>query len=612
MTGNAKGTINSGGTNGNYTVTVEVDRARVDAEIANNQTKITSITTDLIPNQEAALTEIETAVTNLKAKLNLEIGAIDPALGDEGLNEVRKAQKAYNAKLNEFFVAQRTLRNLKLNKAGLEQRNAWLTSNTPTPQSVSAWCADLTENLSGVVALIFPNNDPTKAPIIAPGYGGGAAWINNAILQPAAAAHPAAAWFNRAAQPAAQKSLPTYRIGTITALDTVANTADVSLDTATGEQNINLNKTGTLADVPVAYMTCDSEAFALGDKVVVEFGQNQTNPQVIGFEDNPKPCTPLPQVYLFRTDATNNWLYKYDPEAPGFDLSGAGVGYIAMCYAAAPRRFGKQSTSAAYIESDSGSLTGELEAGAGDQFALGGYHGVGHQTTDKYGFAWRRPSNSFEVGVKIFNKADNSVAHSFNAAFTQHFDGTPIHIRMLFNASRVVVLQIQDRASNPHRYKVKLYDLSGNLIADLLDADVDENDYLGPPLAGGTGREENIALTADRVYVGDAVYDLDGNSRGSLPSLPDIHNQNFLDRPSHWGCIAADNDHVCILEGWYHYDKAWDGFGAWAGGDGLASYYEYQIDKSGPVDIYTQINTAEWNEGGSYVYHGLMTDWAQI
>ena len=39
-------------------------------------------------------------------------------------------------------------------------------------------------------------------------------------------------------------------------------------------------------------MTCNAKAFEVGDRCVVEFGgQDWASPRVIGFVDNPKPCT---------------------------------------------------------------------------------------------------------------------------------------------------------------------------------------------------------------------------------------------------------------------------------------------------------------------------------
>lgn len=52
-----------------------------------------------------------------------------------------------------------------------------------------------------------------------------------------------------------------------------------------------------LTDVPIEYMDCNSDAFADGDEVIVEFtGQDWEQPKIIGFEESPRVCK---SVYIF-------------------------------------------------------------------------------------------------------------------------------------------------------------------------------------------------------------------------------------------------------------------------------------------------------------------------
>lgn len=99
-------------------------------------------------------------------------------------------------------------------------------------------------------------------------------------------------YWNLAAMPAWQKFKPTYRWGTLTALDKDANLASVTLNNATSsQQSLGINQTSTLTNIPVVYMTCNARAFEVNDRVVVQFlGQDWANPRVIGFLDNPRPC----------------------------------------------------------------------------------------------------------------------------------------------------------------------------------------------------------------------------------------------------------------------------------------------------------------------------------
>lgn len=83
-----------------------------------------------------------------------------------------------------------------------------------------------------------------------------------------------------------------YRVGTITDIDYNAHTATVELDEALSvAQDLDVNQSMILENIPVKYMDCDANAFVVDDRVVVEFtGQGWESPQVIGFETNPQPC----------------------------------------------------------------------------------------------------------------------------------------------------------------------------------------------------------------------------------------------------------------------------------------------------------------------------------
>jgi hypothetical protein len=66
-----------------------------------------------------------------------------------------------------------------------------------------------------------------------------------------------------------------------------------------------VNQASTLTGIAVEYMSCNAEAFEVGDRVVVQFsGQNWASQKVIGFVDNPRPCVIFPPVYIDVTLAT--------------------------------------------------------------------------------------------------------------------------------------------------------------------------------------------------------------------------------------------------------------------------------------------------------------------
>ena len=109
---------------------------------------------------------------------------------------------------------------------------------------------------------------------------------------------PAQAFYNLAMLPAWQKWQPTYRYGTITAIN--GDKANVTItDDESSQQNIKINQSNTLANVPIEYMQCHEVAFEVGDIVLIKFAaQNFDDPKIIGFKDNPKPCSDTKYLYV--------------------------------------------------------------------------------------------------------------------------------------------------------------------------------------------------------------------------------------------------------------------------------------------------------------------------
>lgn len=152
-----------------------------------------------------------------------------------------------------------------------------------------AWCADLTEDAKDEVATIEIPGDSNLVLINAGAEDGDT--VDGALFAREMQS-PEQVFWNAAVLPGWQKWKPTYRRGTITALDLEANTADVALEeeTSTG-QKLDINQTKTLEKAPVNYMGCNAEAFEVGDACVVRFdGMDWATPQVVGFVDNPKAC----------------------------------------------------------------------------------------------------------------------------------------------------------------------------------------------------------------------------------------------------------------------------------------------------------------------------------
>jgi hypothetical protein len=110
-------------------------------------------------------------------------------------------------------------------------------------------------------------------------------------FQPTQSSSPEAVFFNKSLLPGFQKWKPSFRLGVITAIYD-NDLCDVTLEDATSsQQDLNINQHKLLTNVRIKYGSCNSGAFAVNDRVVVEFSEReQDRPTVIGFEDNPKPC----------------------------------------------------------------------------------------------------------------------------------------------------------------------------------------------------------------------------------------------------------------------------------------------------------------------------------
>jgi hypothetical protein len=249
-----KGQIISGGTDGNYQVKLLLDRRRVNSE-------------------QFGLTRRIAAV------------AAEAAAMDAGTEKDKKL----------------------LQGTALAKREDLIQADMPADPTVAAWCADFTEDLSGIVGTVeVPGERGTV--LIQPGYDGNAAYDSDrdGVLQPSPGGTPESVYFNWALRPGWQKWWPTYRFGVITSITDDA--CDLRLYTAqSSDQGLNLNQATTLSNVSIEYMDCNGAAFSKGDHVLVKFeGQQWASPKVVGFKDNPVACT---TSFYIRLTIDSNTLY---------------------------------------------------------------------------------------------------------------------------------------------------------------------------------------------------------------------------------------------------------------------------------------------------------------
>lgn len=190
------------------------------------------------------------------------------------------------------------------------------------PVTRAAWCADFTEDATGEVATVeIPGED--KLLLVAPGAPKPVA--ADGVLIAREAQSPEQVFWNAAVLPGWQKFKPTYRRGTITALDTSADTATVTIaGDVSSAQSLGINPTPYLTNVPIKYMTCNAGAFEPGDNVVVKFmGGEWLQPKIVGFSESPREC-----------NAVDLHLVFIQPETPATPLaivSGFGASGVNAC-----------------------------------------------------------------------------------------------------------------------------------------------------------------------------------------------------------------------------------------------------------------------------------------
>ena len=183
----------------------------------------------------------------------------------------------------------------RLQLAALEQEKE-LYESLPEDPEIEAWCADLTEDLSGTVGTIEIGGQlETGKVLIRPGHDGRADFdpARDGQLMHTMAMSPALAMYNFILMPGWQRWMPTYRAGEITEID--GDTCSVTIDTVISiHQDLDVTGETELTDVPIEYMNCNGAAFEVGDRVIVEYRNRSIEadetPVVIGFESEPKPC----------------------------------------------------------------------------------------------------------------------------------------------------------------------------------------------------------------------------------------------------------------------------------------------------------------------------------
>lgn len=297
-----RGQITDSKGDGEYDLDLDYGSEAIAATIATLNTLITRLTdeqTELQDKIDAYQADFATADANL----NSAIDAYKQALQSGGDVDKKPLTDATSEALAAKTSLQKAQTDLNINVLALSEAQSKIDylQSLDVTSSITTWCVDYTPSAEdGEVATIEVPGEPDSV-LIAPGAL--APEDSDGIVRARAVQTGAQLYYNLALLPGWQKHLPTFRFGTISNIDTVLDTCDVALDDAlSSAQNLNVNQSASLSEVPIDYMTCDAAAFEDDDRVVVQFdGQNWDEPKVIGFVDHPRPCDPA-QI-TFRLDA---------------------------------------------------------------------------------------------------------------------------------------------------------------------------------------------------------------------------------------------------------------------------------------------------------------------
>lgn len=272
-----------------------------------------------IAEKKTAISDKQTDISDKEKEIN------------EKQTEVEEKQKEANDLSFQLALLDQQLAEIDLSITAIDKKTEWLTDQMPEDETVSAWCADLTEDLSGYVGTVeVPGELGEKGTLqIQPGYEDNAVWnqTRDGQLFPTVAMTPAQAFYNAAMLPGWQKWAPTFRHGVITAIDTETDTASVTLDAAatSSAQDLNINQTATIAGVEFEYMECGGNAFAVDDVVLIMFtNQLFATPKIIGFKEEPKTCCEMVETFAggvyewdWYTNMGDSAIKKRDGEEEG-------------------------------------------------------------------------------------------------------------------------------------------------------------------------------------------------------------------------------------------------------------------------------------------------------
>lgn len=316
---------------GKYKVEIDKDLTEINTSITKLTERVLKLETETIPASEIIYNTAQSEYTSKRAEFDPVVAELAYLQSSGNLAavpakiaqvkaltvEMVKAEAAYAVAARNLQTLKLQLLSAKKEKEGYQKildetkadlREVWAvdyTTDIPVGAKVGSVeiNGELTASPKDPATGVPDTSIPEKIQITAGGKDG------KGIITPVKAQDEKEWYIADTLKPGWQKWMPTFRIGVITSIDYNLDQCDLDLvpaessvvktkavkdefgNTTTEAKGFEINQTETLKNVMIDYMTCNSEAFEIGDRVVIEFFEQKWNqPVVIGFETEPQEC----------------------------------------------------------------------------------------------------------------------------------------------------------------------------------------------------------------------------------------------------------------------------------------------------------------------------------
>lgn len=317
---------------GKYKVEIDKDLTEINTSITKLTALVLKLETETIPASEIIYNAAQSEYTSKRAEFDPVVAELAYLQSSSNLAavpakiaqvktltaEMVKAEAAYSTAAKNLQMLKLQLLSAKKEKEGYQKildeteadlREVWAVDYTAdiavgTKVGTVEINGEATARPKDPATGLPDTSIPEKVQITAGGKDG------KGIITPVKAQDEKEWYIAEILKPGWQKWKPTFRVGIITAIDYVKNQCNIDL--LYGESSViknkavkdsegkiikksqcyEINQTEDLKDVKFSYLTCDASAFIEGDRVVIEFEeQNWKKPIVIGFETLPRPCS---------------------------------------------------------------------------------------------------------------------------------------------------------------------------------------------------------------------------------------------------------------------------------------------------------------------------------